>query len=114
MIGIYYDKFYDYKLIKEYEETVVNTPEFKRWHKYNFLLEIIYNNVKDVGEQIPTVDGLIELAESSAVRITKPELDKFIKTLYYLEIVSLEGKRRVLNVTSDEGKQKLREYFNIA
>jgi hypothetical protein len=33
MIGVYYDKYYTYKVITEYEDTVINTVSFKKWYK---------------------------------------------------------------------------------
>jgi len=114
MIGIYYDKYYNHKMVLEYEETVINTPEFKKWYKYNFILELIYNKSKNVGDQVPSVNNIIELSESGGVKITKPELDKIFKILYYLEIVKLEGNRRFINISEEEGKKSLRNYFNIS
>ena len=113
MMGIYFDKFYNYKSLMEYEESVINTPEFKQWYKYNYLLELIYNATNEVGEKIPSTNNLIELAKIGKSPITKGEFDKFIKLLYHLNIVIREGTGRVLNISEDEGTVKLRQYFNI-
>lgn len=113
MIGVYYDKFYDYKVMLEYEETIVNTPEFKKWYKFNYILELIYTKTKEIGDFIPTTNSLMELSEINGAKLDKSTLDKFIKILYYLEIIKLEGNRRVLNILEEEGLQKLRNYFNI-
>ena len=39
LLGIYYDKFYDYKIVEEYEKTIVETPGFKNWYKFNYPME---------------------------------------------------------------------------
>jgi hypothetical protein len=113
IIGIFYDKFYDYKSVLEYEETIINTPEFKKWHKYNFILELIFSKSKNIGDQIPSTNNIIELTEIGGAKITKGELDKIIKILYYLEIIKLEGNRRVVNQIENDAKLSLRNYFNI-
>lgn len=113
MLGIYFDKFYGYKSIIEYEESVINTPEFKQWYKYNYLLELIYNSTKEMGEKIPTSANIRELAKIGKTPITLGELDKFIKLLYYLDIIARDGNRRLLNSTEVDGKLTLRHYFNI-
>lgn len=113
MLGIYYDKYYNHRMVLEYEETVINTPEFKKWHKYNFILDIIYTKSKNNGDVVPSVTSIMELVESAGTKITKPELDKIFKILYYLEIVKLEGNRRFINLSEEEGKKSLRNYFNI-
>ena len=113
MLGIYFDKYYGYRSIIEYEESVINTPEFKQWYKYNYLLELIYNATKEVGEKIPSTANLIELAKIGKTPITSGEFDKFIKLLYHLEILTRDGNRRVLNISEVDGKEMLRNYFNI-
>jgi len=113
MLGIYFDKFYEYRSIIEYEESVINTVEFKIWYKYNYLLELIYDSTKDVGEKIPSTQNLIDLAKIGKTPITSGEFDKFIKLLYHLNIIQREGSRRILNSSEDEGKKTLRNYFNI-
>jgi hypothetical protein len=113
MMGIYYDKYYDYRSLKEYEESVINTPEFKLWYKYNYLLGLIFDSTNDVGDKIPTTDNIIELAKIGKTPITKGDFDKFMKLLYHLNIIAKDGNRRVLNLGEAEGKLMLRQYFNI-
>jgi len=113
MLGIYYDKFYGWKSIKEYEESVINTAEFKQWYKYNYLLELILNSTNNVGEKIPSTGNILELAKIGKNSMTTGEFDKFIKLLYYLDILTREGNRRILNTSEDDAKLTLRHYFNI-
>jgi hypothetical protein len=113
LLGIYYDKYYDYKIIEEYEKTIIDTPGFKKWYKFNFLLKLIYSKTKEIGAQIPSTNAIIELSDVGGSKIDKSTLDKFIKIIYYLEIVKLEGNRRVLNMNEEEGLRKLRDYFEI-
>ena len=113
MLGIYFDKFYGYKSIMEYEESVINTPEFKQWYKYNYLLDLIYSSTNELGSKIPTTSGLIELAKIGKTPISAGEFDKFIKLLYHLDIIDRDGNRRILNKPETEGKLMLRHYFNI-
>lgn len=113
MFGIYYDKYYDYRTVKEYEETIINTPEFKSWHKYNFLLDIIYNSVKDVGDKLPSSNDLIEMARISKSPITPSEFERFIRILYNLEVLSKDGNKRILNIPIDNAKMLLKDYYNI-
>jgi hypothetical protein len=113
LLGIYYDKYYDYKIIEEYEKTIVGTPEFKKWYKFNYLLSLIYNKTKEVGVPIPSSNAIVEMADVSGNKLDKSTLDKFIKILYYLEIVKLEGNRRILTMREEEGTKKLRDYFDI-
>lgn len=113
LLGIYYDKFYDYKVIEEYEKTILETLGFKKWYKFNFLLGLIYSKTSEIGDPIPTTNGLLELSEISGNKIDRGTLDKFIKILYYLEIIKLDGKRRILNIKEEEGVMKLRNYFDI-
>jgi len=113
ILGIYYDKYYDYKIIEEYEKTIIDSPGFKKWYKFNFLLKLIYSKTNEIGSQIPSTNTIIELSDVGGSKIDKSTLDKFIKIIYYLEIVKLEGNRRILNMSEEEGLKKLRNYFEI-
>ena len=113
IFGIYYDKYYDYRTVKEYEETVINTPEFKTWHKYNFLLELICNATKDIGNTLPSTANIIDMARISKSPVTTSEFNKFIKILYLLEIVTMEGNKRYLNIPYDNAKLLLKDYYGI-
>ena len=113
IIGVYYDKLYDFKTIVEYEKTVVQTATFKSWYLYNNMIDVMYSASKEVGEKIPTTDDLMELLKISNISVTKPEFDRFIKVLYGLEIVYLDGKRRILNKSEIDGKTLLKQYFKI-
>ena len=113
MLGIYYDRFFSYKIIDEYEKTIVSTPEFKTWYKFNSILNLIYSKVNDVGEQLPSTNALLELCGVSGEKTDKSTMDKFIKIMYYLGIISLQGNRRILNMPKEQGLKKLRDYFEI-
>ncbi len=113
MLGVYFDKFYRFKVTEEYEKTVVETAEFKNWYKFNEMLRVIYARVKEVGDPIPTSVELTDLFDVGGSKIDKKSFDKFIKLLYYLDIVKLDGRRRVLNMKEEDGIKKLRSYFNI-
>lgn len=113
LLGIYYDKYYDYKIVEEYEKTIIETPGFKKWYKYNYLLTLIYGRTKEIGDTIPSSNAIIEMSEVGGNKLDKATLEKFIKVLYFLEIVKLDGNKRILNMTEQEGIKKLRYYFDI-
>jgi hypothetical protein len=113
MIGVYYDKHFDYKKLEEYEKEVIATPAFKRWFRYNFILELLYEGEVNIGDKVIAITEIIDLCNSSNLSITKIELDKFFKILYHLKIVKLEGNRRVYNMDQTEGLIALKKYFKI-
>ena len=113
IIGVYYNKFYEYKTIDEYEKTIIETTNFKTWNLYNEMISIICSSSKGVGEKISTTDDLIDLLGISNIKISKPEFDRFIKLLYSLEILFLDGKRRILNKSEKESKELIKKHFKI-
>lgn len=113
MIGVYYDVFFNYKKLKEYEDEVISTPGFKKWYKYNFILELLYEGDVNVGDKLVAVTEILELCNSSNLQITKSELDKMFKVLYHLKIVKLEGNRRIYNMNQIDAIKQLKKYFKI-
>lgn len=113
VIGIYYHKFYDFKTIEEYEKTVIETTNFKTWLIYNNILEIIYSYSKGVGQKIPTTDDILDMCKINNISISKTEFDRFIKILYTLDVLYLDGKRRILNKSEEDGFILLKNHFKI-
>jgi hypothetical protein len=113
VLGIYFDKYYDWKIVKEYEETVISTSNFKQWHKYNFILELICNSAKEVGNKIASANDIIDMSKTAKNPIVKSELDKFIKVLYTLDILAKEGNRHILNMQMENAKTALRNFYDI-
>lgn len=113
VIGVYYHKFYDFKTIEEYEKTVIETTNFKTWLLYNKMLGIIYSYSKGVGQKIPTTDDIIDMCKINSISVSKPEFDRFIKILYTLDVLYLDGKRRILNKSEEDGFALLKNHFKI-
>ena len=113
LMGILHYDYYNNRINEEYEETIINTPEFKTWFKYNSLLELIYSLCTDIGEVIPIGDRMMELAEVNKINISRPEFEKFVKVLYSLDILIKEGKSRLLNKKEKDGLLLLKNNFKI-
>jgi len=112
--GVYYNRLYQYKSFKEYEDSVVNTLNYKNWKAYNMIIDIIFSkgDIK-INEQIPAASSILEIIDFKNIEISKKELDNCFKILSYLKICETNGKRRILKVTKENSKTLLNEYFNI-
>lgn len=113
IIGIFYDKNYDYKCLEEYEKLIVNTPNFKKWYQYNFVLELIYEAHPEINTKVMSVDDLLNLIKDSELVMSKTELDKLFKICYGLKIIKLEGNRKYINMEQQSALIALKKFFKI-
>jgi len=112
--GVYYNRLYEYKSFKEYEDNVINTLNYKNWSKYNTIIDIIFSkgDIK-INEHLPASSSILEILDIKDIEIGKKDLDNCFKILSYLKICETKGKRRILKVSKEESRILLNEYFNI-
>lgn len=114
MVGIYYNRKYENVVIKEYEDEIVNTAQFKKWKLSNSILETIFNygDIR-VDEPLPSIKSITEVIEANEMPITKKELDDTLKIFKFLKISETRGSRRYLKMDINEAKFTLNNYFKI-
>ena len=117
LIGIYFNCYYDYRSVLEYEENIKSDPNFNKWFNYNILLELIYNNgttITRVGENVVSVNKLEDLARiNNYLKIDKKVIADGFKVLNHLGIVSTRGSKRIVEIDYEVAKEVLKDYFNI-
>lgn len=112
MVGIYFSKFYDYKIIKEYEELVMNKPQFQRWSTYDTLIDTIFEGMR-VGDDLPSADVIKSIVDVNEVDASNRDLENFFKMCYHLNFVEKRGSKRTLSISPDKAKETLRKYYKI-
>jgi nitrate reductase NapE component len=112
MFGVYYNRVYEHKVEVEYERTIANKPQFKKWRKYDDLLEIMLQGI-NTGEVLPTNNALEELVSINELNISKKDVEDCLKVLHHLKIYQREGNKRILLYSKEDAKQLLREHFKI-
>jgi hypothetical protein len=114
MIGIYFNRIYERNVTDEYERTVSSLPNFKKWLKYNQLLELVYQHgILKTGDVIPATSSVVELVKINGIDATETDVQNFFKIISYLNIYIKEGNRRILSMDKEKAFPILKEHFKI-
>jgi len=112
MIGIYFDKYYTYRVVKEYEQNVLDTPNRKRWKIYDEIAEVAFEGIA-VGDNLPSANDIKDIIVTNGVTATPRDMDNFFKMMAYLKVIERRGSKRVLNMNTEKVRILLRTYYKI-
>ena len=114
IIGVFFNKFYFLKTMNEYEENVVKTVAFKKWRKFDTILDFIFSNADlKIDEPIISSSALLEIIKINEMDISKNDLEAFFKIAGHLQMYVKEGNRRILKKDFKTTKELLKNHFKI-
>jgi len=113
IIGVFYNRYYEHRTIKEYEEETVNTLAYKNWIMYSDVLNIIFSKEIKKNEYIPSANSILETIDANDLNISKSDLTKCFKTFNYLGISETKGPKRLLRMSKTKSEELLKNYFKI-
>ena len=111
--GVFYNRYYTFRTIKEYEEETVNTLGYKNWIMYSQILNIIFSKDIKINEYISSLNSIMETIDANDLNISKTDLTKAFKTFNYLGITETKGPKRLLRMSKTKSEELLKNYFNI-
>lgn len=112
LIGIYFDKYYTYRIVKEYEQNIMDTPTRKRWKVYDEIAEVAFEGLS-AGDALPSANDIKDIIIANGVNASPKDLDNFFKMMNYLKIIERKGNKRILNMTSSKIRETLKVYYKI-
>lgn len=112
LIGIYFHKYYAYRVKKEYEDNVMETPTYKRWKAYDSIAEIAFEGIK-VGDYLPPATELKDIINTNSIDVSARDLDNFFKMMIFIKAIERAGSKRVLLMHPNKIRATLRDYYKI-
>lgn len=114
LMGVYYNRYYEYKSMKEYEETIINTVEFKKWRMCHDVLNLIfsYGDIK-INESLPSTNSLLEIVNINELKLKQKDLIDSFKIFSYLKIYESKGNKRLLKLNKSDAISLIDNYFDI-
>ena len=111
--GVFYNRYYTFRTIKEYEDETVNTLAYKNWKMYSQILDIIFSKDIKINEYVSSLNSIMETIDANDLNISKSDLTKSFKTFNYLGITETKGPKRLLRMSKTKANELLKNYFNI-
>jgi len=113
LIGVYYNKYYTFQTVVEYEREVANSPNYKKWLKAKEVLELIFETGIQPEDQISSTNEILELIKINEHNISKNEVENAFKVFGHLKIYSRVGNKRVLKMKEEDSFLALKNHFKI-
>lgn len=111
--GVFYNRYYEYRTIQEYEEETINTLAYKNWKLYSDILDIIFSTDIKINEYLPSFTSILELIDANDLNINRSDLTKCFKTFNYLSIIENRGAKKMLRMSKTASEEALKIYFKI-
>lgn len=114
MIGIYYNRYYEDATVREYEQTVINTSQFKKWQISNLILDLIFNygDIR-VNDPLPAFKSIVEVIQTNDLDIPEKTLKDTMKIFTFLKISETRGNKRILKVDRENAQIIINNYYKI-
>jgi hypothetical protein len=112
IIGIYFDKYYNYRIVTEYEQEILSKPAYKKWVVYNNLIDVVFEGIQ-VGDNLPSANDIKDIIIMNEIQATPKELENFFKMMYYFKVIEKRGSKRIMNLSSDKAKELVKKYYKI-
>ena len=110
ILGIYFDKYYDYNVYLSNIAEMENT--FKKRDRYKTLIKFIFKEgMVGQDQKILGKTKLLELIkEKSTIASPNKFLDSFLNDMEYLGIIKLNGTRRLTAVSYQDALEKIDKF----
>ena len=113
ILGVFYNRVYDGNVTEEFDNTRMKDPKFRKWLKYDSILDLIFHSEAQIGDSLESTTALGEIAKINEIMISEKELEDCFKILSHLKIYERVGNKRVLKTDKETSKQILRDHFKV-
>lgn len=118
IFGIYFRRYFQWKSVKDWDERIKSDPKLNRWHRYDRLLDILFQTkikTLDAGAPLPKAKELSQMAHLESLLFTESEINtEFYRLLNQLGIIVTRGSKRYIQLSYTEAKKSLGKQFDVA
>jgi hypothetical protein len=113
LFGVFFRGYFPYKAKKEYDKMIETEPKYKKYEKYNELLNIVFKNGAKVGDNVSTKVDMAKLLKINGVDLYGKELDDTLKIFKHVGIIQKRGAKNIIKCDVDKARTLTKEYLKI-
>jgi len=113
ILGVWYNRIYDGNVTEEFENERMKDPKFRKWIKYDTILDLIFHREFQIGDSLESTSSLTEIAKINELNISEREIEDCFKVLSHLKVYERVGNKRILKLDKENSKQILRDHFKV-
>lgn len=113
LFGIYFPHHYEYRSVSEYDEKIKSDPNYKKFHSWNTLLDIILSDNDQIGKSLPYKKDMMKLLSANKVDMSVKDFDDSLKIFVHLGILKTKGNKKTINCDLQTGRDVIMKYLKI-
>lgn len=113
LIGIYFNKSYNFRSYEESKIKFNNDPVFQKWKLNNGILDVLYMNTPKVGDKSLSISSLHEMSKINGITVTTKEVQDSLKLFTVLKILKISGNARYFEKDKETAETLLKNHFKV-
>ena len=113
LFGVYFNEYYKYRSYSDFKAKIDKDENFQKWHNYNSLLEIIFNQDTKINDKLPSMKVISDLCKVNGNIFLNKDLTTAFKLFGTLGIIRTGGSAKYIAKSKDSAVELLRKHFNI-
>jgi len=113
LFGVYFNEYYKFRSYSDFKSKIEKDDNYQKWHNYNSLLEILFNQDTKINDKLPSMKVISDLCKVNGNIFLNKDLTTAFKLFGTLGIIRAGGSTKYIAKSKDTAVELLRKHFNI-
>lgn len=113
LFGVYFNEYYKFRSYSDFKSKIEKDENYQKWHNYNSLLEILFNQDTKINDKLPSMKVISDLCKVNGNIFLNKDLTTAFKLFGTLGIIRSGGSTKYIAKSKDTAVELLRKHFNI-
>jgi hypothetical protein len=112
LFGIYFNEYYKYRSYIEFKNKIETDSNFNTYHKFNSILNIIYNEETKINDKLMSSKNILELCKVNGINVLQKDINNMFKLFSSLGIIS-KGSNKYYLKSKNIAQEILKKHLKI-
>jgi hypothetical protein len=113
LFGVYFNEYYKFRSYSDFKSKIEKDDNYQKWHNYNSLLEILFNQDTKINDKLPSMKVISDLCKVNGNIFLNKDLTTAFKLFGTFGIIRDGGSTKYIAKSKDTAVELLRKHFNI-
>lgn len=112
LFGIYFNEYFKYRSYNDFRNKIETDSNFNSYHKFNSILNVIYNDDTKVNDKLMSSKNILELCKVNGINVLQKDVNNMFKLFASIGIIS-KGSNKYYLKSKQNAQEVLKKHFNI-
>ena len=113
LFGVYFNEYFKFRSYTDFKQKIEKDENFQRWHIYNELLGVVFNEDTKMNDKLPSMKTIQEICKLNGLQFLNKDLISAFKLFGSLGILKTSGSSKYISKSKETSIEMLRKHFNI-